>query len=112
MPRRFRIQAGARPLLREKSARKIWSKCFLKMVAIGTIADIMHSPRKTARSRDRLKDLPKASNYGLKALMEVADLQCEIDELRIGFRIAPRINPPENGRSFDRYQGFLSRNFF
>ncbi len=39
-----------------------------------------------------LRDLPKTRNYGLKALMEVADCSSDMTSYHIGFRIAPRIN--------------------
>ncbi|MGH9819735.1 MAG: single-stranded-DNA-specific exonuclease RecJ [Pyrinomonadaceae bacterium] len=68
-------------------------KPFLKIAAIGTIADIM---KLTGENRAivslGLKDLPKTKNYGLKALMEVADCRSEMTSYHIGFRIAPRIN--------------------
>jgi len=79
-------------LLREKGKENL-TKGFLKMVAIGTIADIM---KLTGENRVivslGLKDLPKAHNYGLKALMEVSDCHSEMTSYHIGFRIAPRIN--------------------
>ena len=79
-------------LLREKDKEKI-VKGFLKVVAIGTIADVM---KLTGENRAivslGLKDLPKARNYGLKALMEVAACTGEMSSYDIGFRIAPRIN--------------------
>lgn len=82
----------AHALLREKGREKL-VEGFLKMVAIGTIADIM---RLTGENRAivalGLRDLPKATNYGLKALMEVADCNNEMTSYDIGFRIAPRIN--------------------
>ena len=82
----------AHALLREKGKENL-VKGFLKMVAIGTIADIM---KLTGENRAivsiGLRDLPKASNYGLKALMEVADCNSEMSSYDIGFRIAPRIN--------------------
>ena len=82
----------AHALLREKGKENL-IKGFLKMVAIGTIADIM---KLTGENRAivslGLKDLPKATNYGLKALMEVADCKSEMSSYDIGFRIAPRIN--------------------
>lgn len=66
---------------------------FLKMVAIGTIADIMQL---TGENRSivsiGLKDLPSARNPGLRALMDVADCKEEMSSYDIGFRIAPRIN--------------------
>lgn len=82
----------AHALLREKGQEKI-VKGFLKMVAIGTIADIM---KLTGENRAivalGLRDLPSATNFGLKALMEVADCRSEMSSYDIGFRIAPRIN--------------------
>ena len=79
-------------LLREKNKEKV-IKGFLKVVAIGTIADVM---KLTGENRAivslGLKDLPKARNYGLKALMEVAACTGEMSSYDIGFRIAPRIN--------------------
>jgi single-stranded-DNA-specific exonuclease len=79
-------------LLREKGRENLVEH-FLKMVAIGTIADIM---KLTGENRAivtlGLRDLPKATNYGLKALMEVADCNSEMTSYHIGFRIAPRIN--------------------
>ncbi len=82
----------AHALLREKGRENLVEH-FLKMVAIGTIADIM---KLTGENRAivtlGLRDLPKATNYGLKALMEVADCNSEMTSYHIGFRIAPRIN--------------------
>ncbi len=82
----------AHALLREKGKEKI-IEGFLKVVAIGTIADIMKlSGENRAIVKIGLQDLPKARNYGLKALMEVADCKSEMTSYHIGFRIAPRIN--------------------
>jgi single-stranded-DNA-specific exonuclease len=82
----------AHALLREKGKEHL-VKGFLKVVAIGTIADVM---KLTGENRAivslGLKDLPKAHNYGLKALMEVADCTGSMTSYDIGFRIAPRIN--------------------
>ncbi len=39
-----------------------------------------------------LLDLPKTDNWGLKALMEVADCRSDMTSYHIGFRIGPRIN--------------------
>jgi single-stranded-DNA-specific exonuclease len=79
-------------LLREKGREHI-IKGFLKVVAIGTIADIMNlTGENRAIVKLGLEDLPKAQNYGLKALMEVADCRSEMTSCTIGFRIAPRIN--------------------
>lgn len=66
---------------------------FMKIAAIGTVADIM---KLTGENRAivalGLRDLPNTKNYGLKALMEVADCTSEMTSMHIGFRIAPRIN--------------------
>ena len=82
----------AHALLREKGREKL-VEGFLKVVAIGTIADIM---RLTGENRAivslGLQDLPKAKNYGLRALMEVADCNSTMTSYDIGFRIGPRIN--------------------
>ncbi len=82
----------AHALLREKDKEKL-VRGFLKIVAIGTIADVMSlTGENRAIVSLGLKDLPKAVNYGLKALMEVADCTNEMTSYDIGFRIAPRIN--------------------
>ncbi|MBA3695134.1 MAG: single-stranded-DNA-specific exonuclease RecJ, partial [Acidobacteria bacterium] len=82
----------AHALLREKGKENL-VKGFLKVVAIGTIADVMNlTGENRAIVSLGLKDLPKAVNYGLKALMEVADCTGEMSSYDIGFRIAPRIN--------------------
>ncbi|CAN5427205.1 hypothetical protein BH10ACI1_BH10ACI1_18810 [soil metagenome] len=82
----------AHALLREKGRENI-VEGFLKVVAIGTIADIMKlTGENRAIVKIGLQDLPKAKNFGLKALMEVADCKSEMTSYHIGFRIAPRIN--------------------
>ncbi|MCU1289015.1 MAG: exonuclease RecJ [Acidobacteria bacterium] len=79
-------------LLREKGRENL-VKGFLKVVAIGTIADIMKlTGENRAIVAQGLRDLPKAHNYGLRALMEVSDCSSEMTSYHIGFRIAPRIN--------------------
>lgn len=82
----------AHALLRENNKENL-VKGFLKVVAIGTIADVMNlTGENRAIVSLGLKDLPKAHNYGLKALMEAADCTGEMSSFDIGFRIAPRIN--------------------
>jgi single-stranded-DNA-specific exonuclease len=82
----------AHALLREKGKEHL-VEAFLKVVAIGTIADIMNlTGENRAIVSLGLRDLPKAKNFGLRALMEVADCTAEMTALDIGFRIAPRIN--------------------
>jgi single-stranded-DNA-specific exonuclease len=79
-------------LLRAKGKENL-VEGFLKVVAIGTIADIMNlTGENRAIVSIGLRDLPKAKNYGLRALMEVSDCNSEMTSLDIGFRIAPRIN--------------------
>lgn len=82
----------AHALLREKGKENLVPH-FLKVVAIGTIADVM---KLTGENRVivslGLRDLPNTINYGLKALMEVSDCRREMTSYHIGFRIAPRIN--------------------
>lgn len=82
----------AHALLREKGREKLVGG-FLKIVAIGTIADMMQiTGENRAIVSLGLRDLPKAHNYGLRALMEVADCTGDMTSYDIGFRIAPRIN--------------------
>jgi single-stranded-DNA-specific exonuclease len=82
----------AHALLREKGKQNL-VKSFLKVVAIGTIADIMNlTGENRAIVALGLRDLPKAKNPGLRALMEVASCTSEMTAYDIGFRLAPRIN--------------------
>lgn len=82
----------AHVLLRDKGRENVVPG-FLKVVAIGTIADIMKlTGENRAIVRIGLRDLPQARNFGLKALMEVAECRSEMTSYHIGFRIAPRIN--------------------
>jgi single-stranded-DNA-specific exonuclease len=66
---------------------------FLKIAAIGTVADIMQL---TGENRSivalGLRDLPNTRNYGLKALMEVAGCTSGMTSMHVGFRLGPRIN--------------------
>ncbi len=82
----------AHALLRERGKEHLVPH-FLKVVAIGTIADVM---KLTGENRAivsiGLRDLPRTVNYGLKALMEVSDCRAEMTSYHIGYRIAPRIN--------------------
>ena len=79
-------------LLRERGLER-YIPAFLKIAAIGTVADIM---KLTGENRAivalGLKDLPKTKNLGLRALMNVSDCRDEMTSYHIGFRIAPRIN--------------------
>jgi len=82
----------AHALLREKKKDHL-VPAFLKIAAIGTVADIMNlSGENRAIVALGLRDLPNTKNFGLKALMEVADCTLDMTSYHIGFRIAPRIN--------------------
>jgi single-stranded-DNA-specific exonuclease len=81
-------------LFRERG-RESQINSFLKIVAIGTVADVA---KLTGENRTivalGLKDLPAATNPGLRALMEVAGCGdgMSMTAYDIGFRIGPRIN--------------------
>ncbi len=82
----------AHALLREKGREKMVAG-FLKIAAIGTIADMMDlTGENRAIVTLGLNDLPKSHNFGLRALMEVADCNNRMTSNDIGFRVAPRIN--------------------
>ena len=65
----------------------------LKIAAIGTVADVVAlTGENRAIVALGLIDLVKTNNWGLKALMEVADCRSDMTSMHIGFRIGPRIN--------------------
>src|SRR5436190_4882730 len=68
---------------------------FLKMVAIGTVADVAKLVGENrAIVALGLADLPRARNHGLRALIEIAGCgdDGEMTAYDLGFRIGPRIN--------------------
>src|SRR5258708_16966503 len=68
---------------------------FLKMVAIGTVADVAKLVGENrAIVSLGLSDLPRAVNPGLRALIEIAGCgeDSEMTPYDLGFRIGPRIN--------------------
>jgi single-stranded-DNA-specific exonuclease len=68
---------------------------FLKMVAIGTVADVAKLVGENrAIVALGLSDLPRAVNHGLRALIEIAGCgdDGEMTAYDLGFRIGPRIN--------------------
>ena len=79
-------------LFRERG-RQAQVNAFLKIVAIGTVADVA---KLTGENRTivalGLRDLPRATNPGLRALMEVAGCGEGMTAYDIGFRLGPRIN--------------------
>jgi single-stranded-DNA-specific exonuclease len=82
----------AHALLRQNGLEKEVST-FLKIAAIGTVADVMSlTGENRAIVRLGLQDLPNTESLGLKALMEIADCRSDMTSYHIGFRIGPRIN--------------------
>lgn len=82
----------AHALLREYGLEREVPR-FLKIAAIGTVADVVHlTGENRAIVALGLTDLPKTENFGLKALMEISDCRSEMTSYHIGFRIGPRIN--------------------
>src|SRR5882724_10506487 len=79
-------------LFRERD-RESQVNAFLKIVAIGTVADVakLNGENRTIVALG-LQDLPKATNPGLRALMEVAGCGDDMTAYDIGFRLGPRIN--------------------
>ncbi|PYS69895.1 MAG: single-stranded-DNA-specific exonuclease RecJ [Acidobacteria bacterium] len=68
---------------------------FLKMVAIGTVADVAKLVGENrAIVALGLSDLPRARNHGLRALIDIAGCgdDGEMTAYDLGFRIGPRIN--------------------
>ena len=76
-----------------RQGRESQVNAFLKIVAIGTVADVA---KLTGENRTivalGLQDLPRATNPGLRALMEVAGCGEGMTAYDIGFRLGPRIN--------------------
>jgi single-stranded-DNA-specific exonuclease len=84
----------AHALFRERGREQLVGG-FLKMVAIGTVADVAQLVGENrAIVALGLADLPRATNPGLRALMEVAGFtdQRAMTAYDLGFRIGPRIN--------------------
>ena len=81
-------------LFRE-SGREAQAPGFLKMVALGTVADVakLVGENRTIVALG-LSDLPRAVNYGLRALIDIAGCGegSEMTAYDLGFRIGPRIN--------------------
>jgi single-stranded-DNA-specific exonuclease len=84
----------AHALLRVRGQERL-IKGFLKMVAIGTVADVAQlTGENRAIVALGLADLSKATNPGLRALMEVAGCGDGrgMTAYDLGFRLGPRIN--------------------
>ncbi len=66
---------------------------FLKLVAIGTIADLVPlTGENRIIARFGLEGLSSPRNVGLKALLEGAGVSRHVSHFDIGFKVAPRIN--------------------
>ncbi len=66
---------------------------FLKLVAIGTIADLVPlTGENRIICKYGLEGLAEPRNIGLKALLEGAGVSREVDHFDVGFKVAPRIN--------------------
>src|SRR6266487_985973 len=81
-------------LFRERG-REALVESFLKIVAIGTVADVAKLVGENrAIVALGLADLPRARNHGLRALIEIAGCgdDGEMTAYDLGFRIGPRIN--------------------
>jgi single-stranded-DNA-specific exonuclease len=83
------VQALLQRVGREKSLAS-----FLKIVAIGTIADVVPLVGENrVLAKLGLEGLQMPVNYGLKSLIEVAGLEGKpITSSDVGYRLAPRIN--------------------
>jgi single-stranded-DNA-specific exonuclease len=84
----------AHALFRERG-REAQVPGFLKVVAIGTVADVAQlTGENRAIVALGLADLPRATNPGLRALMEVAGCGdgAGVRAFDLGFRLGPRIN--------------------
>lgn len=80
--------------LLEKTNRQSLLPSFLKIVAIGTIADVVPLVGENRIiAKFGLEGLSQPTNIGLKALLEIAGLKDKkISSADVGYRIAPRIN--------------------
>jgi single-stranded-DNA-specific exonuclease len=79
--------------LLERAGKGDLCRSFLKIAAIGTVADVVDlTGENRAIVAVGLSDLRSTRNLGLKALMEISDCTSEMTSYDIGFRIGPRIN--------------------
>ena len=82
----------AQALLSEHGHEEV-VQSFLKIAAIGTVADVMRlCGENRAIVALGLRGITSTTNFGLRALMEVAGCRSDMTSYDIGFRIAPRIN--------------------
>ncbi len=80
-------------LLREMGRGSDLIAHFLKLVAIGTIADLVPiTGENRIICKHGLAGLAQPRNIGLKALLEGAGVSREVNHFDVGFKVAPRIN--------------------
>ena len=77
-----------------KAGLERYLSSFLKIVAIGTIADVVPLiGENRVFAKVGLEGLRSPVNFGLKSLIEVCGLNCRtITSFDVGYRLAPRIN--------------------
>ena len=77
----------------ERAGRSQLTPHFLKIAAIGTVADMVPlTGENRILVRFGLKGLAQPRNLGLQALLSGAGIEGEVDLVDVSFRIAPRIN--------------------
>ncbi|MBA7650106.1 Single-stranded-DNA-specific exonuclease RecJ [subsurface metagenome] len=81
-------------LAKKPGMREIDPYQYLDLVAMGTIADVVPlRGENRILAKHGLASLKRTSNWGLRALLSVGGLSGEgIDETRVGFVLAPRLN--------------------
>jgi len=68
-------------------------KQYLDIVAVGTVADIVPLfDENRIFVKIGFEQMAKTQNLGLRALMDISDVEAPIDSSKISFKIAPRIN--------------------
>lgn len=80
-------------LLKERMIDGFDLKEYLDLVAVATISDIVPLVSENRLLvRHGLQRLPHTTNFGLKALQNIAELKGRLTSMDVGFRIGPRLN--------------------
>ena len=83
----------AHALLKTRQIEGVDLKELLDLVAVATVADIVPLvDENRLLVRHGLQRLPRTTNPGLSALMEVSGMNGYVSSSDVGFRIGPRIN--------------------
>ncbi len=83
----------AHAMLKRRKLEDFDLKECLELVAVATISDIVPLVEENRLLvRHGLNRLPRTNNYGLQALMKIADIKERVTSMDVGFRIGPRIN--------------------